>query len=438
MSSIIFLSVLFFFVYYDAKILRQQDEGAYRLCLRSLPLVWALLCFLFFVVTLPIYLLRRWQFKKVQVRPWDFEITPLDQLSDCLGMVILWMSGIFLLTVFADFISTHLLVLRTKLGEAIFSTMSGDVLMIFLIYGVTRKYPGGGFWASIGLPQRKISFLKVIFIPAMAGFVLAYFASLSRMNDRHPPATPLSQLLGTASPNAVLFFLGSAILLAPLIEEIIFRGYFYGVASRLKGKFFAVCFVAISFALMHVWQYWGDWMAIGVVTVLGFVLSFFRAVNGLTLSSIVTHYVYNGFSVILPFLLLMQSHSIYFEYQFKYHQLDDSAKEELLKKSIEKQPRWDPAYNDLAWLYAQKGEKLDKALPLIAEALKMDPDNDAYWDTKAEVLFRLKRFAEAIEIEKSLISRNPDEEIYKTQLEKFKKGFAQERKRQALAENGFI
>ena len=429
MSSLIFLSALFFFVYYDAKILRQQNDGAYGVSLRSSPFTWAFLSFLFFVITLPIYLLRRWQFRKIQARQFTFEITALDQLSDALGMVILWMSGVFFLTAFADFILIHLPIFKTKLGEALFETMTEDVLMVFLIYWVTRKYPAGGFWTSVGLPQRKVSFLKVIFIPAVAGLILAYGASLSRLNDAHPPATPLSQLLDGASSSAVLFFIGSAIFLAPFIEEIIFRGYFYGVAARLKGKFFAVCFAALSFALMHVWQYWGDWAAIGVVTVLGFVLSFFRAVNGLTLPSIVTHYVYNGFSIIFPFLLLMQSHSIYFEYQLKYDQLGDSAKETLLKKSIDRQPQWDAAYNDLAWLYAKRREKLDEALQLIGQALKLDPDNDAYWDTKAEVLFHLKRFTEAIEIEKSLISRNPDEKIYKDQLEKFKKGLAQERAR---------
>lgn len=429
MSSVIFLSALFFFVYYDAKILRQQDDASYHLVLRSSPFNWAVFSVLLFVITLPIYLLRRRQFKKIQTRQWVFEITPLDQLSDALGMVILWMSGVFALTVFADFILIHLPVFKTKLGEALFSTIIEDVLMVFLIYWVTRRYPAGGFWASVGLPRREISFFKVIVVPAAVGLILAYGSSLSRLNDAHPPATPLSQLLDGASASAILIFIGSAIFLAPFIEEIIFRGYFYGVAERLKGKIFAVFFAALSFALMHVWQYWGDWTAIGVVTVLGFVLSFFRAAHGLTLPSIVTHYVYNGFSVIFPFLLLMQSHSVYFEYQFKYNQLDDLAKEALLKKSIDQQPQWDAAYNDLAWLYAKRQEKLDEALQLIGQALKLDPDNDAYWDTKAEVLFHMKRFAEAIEIEKGLISRNPDEKIYKDQLEKFKKGFEQERAR---------
>ena len=432
MSSLIFLSVLFFLVYYDAKILRRQDGVAYGLSVRSSPLTWGILSFLLSIITLPIYLLRRWQFHKIQARQFTFEVTPLNQLSDALGMVILWMSGVFVLTVFTDFILIYLPIFKTKLGEALFTTMTQDVLMVLLIYWATRKYPAGGFWAAVGLPQRKVSFLKVIFIPAVAGLILAYGASLSRLNDAHPPATPLSQLLEGSSASAVLIFIGLAIFLAPFIEEIIFRGYFYGVAARLKGKIFAVCFVALSFALMHVWQYWGDWTAIGVVTVLGFVLSFFRAAHGLTLPSIVTHYVYNGFSVIFPFLLLMQSHSVYFEYQFKYNQLDDLAKETLLKKSIAQQPQWDAAYNDLAWLYAKRQEKLDEALRLIGQALKLDPQNDAYWDTKAEVLFHLRRFAEAIEIEKSLISRNPDEKIYKDQLEKFKKGFEQERARRKI------
>ncbi len=441
------LIILFFLVYYDARILRGQEASVYKNHLKSSPLNWAICCALFLVIFVPIYLFRRQRFKRERERHWMEAsnhpeqvpsevggvegyadpvsgLTPLDYFSDCLGMIISWILWVALIDVVIYLVSAYLPIFKTELGEVLFSTILEDFLMIFLIYRVTRRYPLGGFLASVGMTKAKGSFLKIVFVPAVAGLILAYWASFERINDLHPPSTPLSQLLDSSSSLMILLFAGSAILLAPLIEEIIFRGYFYGVLSRLKGKTFAVFSVAIMFALMHVWQYWGDWLAISVVAVLGFVLSWLRAANGVTISSIVTHYVYNGFLFVFPFMILLQTHAAYFEYQWKYHKLDTPAKEALLQKSIKEEPQWHLAYNDLAWLYAEEGKNLPEALQLVDRALSLDPDNDAYLDTKAEVLYRLKRFAEAIEIEKSLVSMNPDDDVYKEQLKKFEQSFS--------------
>lgn len=417
------LIILFSLVYFDAKILREQDDPLYGNYFKSSPLSWAFCCGLLLVPCVPIYLFRRRNFKREMERQLAAELTPLDYFSDGLGMLISWVLWVTVIDVLVYLFSLFLPAFETKLSGILFSTVLEDALMIFLIYRVTRRYPSGGFLASVGISRTKGSFLKIVFFPALIGLSLAYVSSLQRMNDPNPPVTPMSELLESSSSLMFLLFCGSAVLLAPLVEEIIFRGYFYGILSRLKGKGFAIFCVSIMFALMHVWQYWGDWMAIMVVTILGFVLSWLRAVNGVTTSSIVTHYVYNGFLFVFPFIIFFQTHTAYFEYQFNYKKLDNPSKEALLEKSIKDQPSWYAAYNDLAWLYAEQGKNLRKALELVEHALAEDPENEAYLDTKAEVLFRLQRFAEAIEIEKALVYRNPDENDYQRQLEKFEEGF---------------
>ena len=56
--------------------------------------------------------------------------------------------------------------------------------------------------------------------------------------------------------------------------------------------------------------------------------------------------------------------------------------EEYYKKAIEKEPGNADAYNNLAWLYYTKKEKLDQAENLALKALELNPAKESiYYDT---------------------------------------------------------
>ena len=52
--------------------------------------------------------------------------------------------------------------------------------------------------------------------------------------------------------------------------------------------------------------------------------------------------------------------------------------------------------NNLAWLYAEEGVQLERALDLSLRAVKSDPDNVVFLDTYAELLFLLGQPRRAI------------------------------------------
>lgn len=108
----------------------------------------------------------------------------------------------------------------------------------------------------------------------------------------------------------------------------------------------------------------------------------------------------------------------------KFDQLDYAKKESLLQKSIAADPSLAEAYNDLAWLYAEKGEKLDEASFLIDKALKMKPENIAFLDTKAEIMFKLGHVEEAIAIEEGI---KTEDGFLSAHVEKQLKRFKQSR-----------
>ncbi|MHB8482762.1 MAG: tetratricopeptide repeat protein [Nitrospiria bacterium] len=67
-------------------------------------------------------------------------------------------------------------------------------------------------------------------------------------------------------------------------------------------------------------------------------------------------------------------------------------------KSIQINPAYGKAYNNLAWLYLTRNEKLDQAERLLLEAIRMDPARSAdYLDTLSSVYEKENRWDKALE-----------------------------------------
>ena len=77
---------------------------------------------------------------------------------------------------------------------------------------------------------------------------------------------------------------------------------------------------------------------------------------------------------------------------------------ELLKKSIELDPKFSMAYNDLGFMWVDRGIKLDEAGTLIRKALELDPDNPAFIDSLGWYYYKKGQFKQAVETLKKAAS----------------------------------
>ena len=93
-----------------------------------------------------------------------------------------------------------------------------------------------------------------------------------------------------------------AVLLAPFVEETIFRGYIFPVVARSFGRGVGVVATGILFGLLHAAQLWGGWTEIGLLIFVGIVFTYARAVEATVLASYLLHVSYN-FAVSLAFLI---------------------------------------------------------------------------------------------------------------------------------------
>jgi len=99
--------------------------------------------------------------------------------------------------------------------------------------------------------------------------------------------------------------------------------------------------------------------------------------------------------------LLYQVALLYFMLENK------KASEKFLLKILDKKTVFPPAYNLLAYIYASTNQKFEYANNLIDEALKIEPNNAAYIDTKGFVKAKLGQISEAVELFKKALSINP-------------------------------
>ncbi|MBP9853424.1 MAG: CPBP family intramembrane metalloprotease [Candidatus Omnitrophica bacterium] len=434
-TMIIFFVLLFLDVQFLKRYNRDHFKDIFRLSLiitASFTIASVLLAvfspepktilnYFFLVSIVPAYLLNRNRFLHTdKEKPLDYLNT--DDRKTKFYLIFEWFHVLilsFYVSILFEILTERFLVHLSEISRLMLSTIFLTFVSTILIYKSSIRFSAEGFWVNVGF-KKNISKMKSIFVPALVGLVFAGLSSaVIIQRGEYNPSTPMTEALATAdSPVIIFIFIVWAWLVAPLFEEILFRGYSFQIFEKVKGQRFAIYTIALSFAVLHVGQYWGDWLAISIIALLAFAITLLRAWSGTTQAGLITHYIYNIGVVIVPVFVLVITHPYYFEYQAKYSSLTPSGKEELLLNSIQQQPEWSLAYNDLAWLYSEENIKLDEALRLVEQALKISPDNDIYLDTKAEILERLGNYSEALEIRKKICEISADGSLQKTQKER--------------------
>lgn len=107
-----------------------------------------------------------------------------------------------------------------------------------------------------------------------------------------PTDSVFDQFLTTPAAMAAFAFFGIAV--APLLEEIIFRGFLYALLADLYSPRLAVPVTALAFASLHFLQLWGNWAAMFLILVVGYVLTTVRQQTDSLIPSVIMHTSYNA------------------------------------------------------------------------------------------------------------------------------------------------
>ena len=159
------------------------------------------------------------------------------------------------------------------------------------------------FWRTVGWRNletghtpRTAAYLGLIF----SGCLLAILVTLSSSAFKNNAKMPIEQFFQDRRSALLLMSLG--VLLAPVLEETIFRGYIYPVVARSFGVNASVLITGTLFGLLHASQLWGGWAQIALLVVVGIVFTLARARTHTVVASYLLHVSYNSF-LFLGFLV---------------------------------------------------------------------------------------------------------------------------------------
>jgi membrane protease YdiL (CAAX protease family) len=184
----------------------------------------------------------------------------------------------------------------TKSVVVLISQAMLDGLAILYLYLMVLARTDAPFWPSIGWREMfppgagKIRDSALQFLAG--GAVLALVVSFAGGFLNSKETLPIEELLQARV--SILLFGILGVLVAPLVEETIFRGFLYPVIARRLGVAAGIAITGALFGLMHAAQLWGGWGQIALLILVGVVLTWVRARTGTVAASYFVHLGYNG------------------------------------------------------------------------------------------------------------------------------------------------
>jgi membrane protease YdiL (CAAX protease family) len=173
-------------------------------------------------------------------------------------------------------------------------TLLSALLLAYLAAQMRHSFHSP-FWRTIGWRRletghtpRAAAYLGLI----LSGFMLAIVVTMSSAVFKAPKQTPIEQFFGDRR-NALLL-MSMAVLLAPVLEETIFRGYIYPVIARSFGVNTSILVTGTLFGLLHASQLWGAWVQIVLLILVGIIFTYARARTRTVVASYLLHVSYNS------------------------------------------------------------------------------------------------------------------------------------------------
>ena len=115
-----------------------------------------------------------------------------------------------------------------------------------------------------------------------------------------PKNLPIDTFFTTPAEAWALTIFG--VTLAPLMEEMFFRGFLYPVLARGIGMTAAIFVTAFAFAMLHGSQLRFSWGPVLVIFLVGTVLTMVRAYKNSVAAGLLIHIAYNGSLSVLMFV----------------------------------------------------------------------------------------------------------------------------------------
>lgn len=176
------------------------------------------------------------------------------------------------------------------------------VLLAIVLFFASRH--GGGAWARLGL--RRFAVWVAVLMPPLALFLQVLTGIISEILSpllggmKNPQGCNISQAFGADPYLAVI----SIAVIAPVVEEVVFRGFIYGGLRRKWGVSLSVVVSSLVFALAHSFSVGGSILLLGPsLFIAGVALALVYERSRSLVPGMVLHASFNLIAVVAIFLV---------------------------------------------------------------------------------------------------------------------------------------
>jgi len=207
-----------------------------------------------------------------------------------------WVLGAFVISFVAAsgvFIALQPGSLRSPVGYdgvviAIGALASTPVQVAVLAMAAQLRHWRPAEYLGLNIPRRGEVIVAVICVAVLC----IVFDALFYLTGRElVPVFQLESYRTAQNAGWLLWLMLAIVVVAPVGEEIVFRGFLYRGLARPGREMIAVAVIALAWAMLHI-QY--DWVGMAQIFAAGLILGWFRWASGSTTLCIVMHVLVNA------------------------------------------------------------------------------------------------------------------------------------------------
>ncbi|NNC88212.1 MAG: CPBP family intramembrane metalloprotease [Akkermansiaceae bacterium] len=125
-----------------------------------------------------------------------------------------------------------------------------------------------------------------------------YFEAMQHLFGENPMQESVRALQDNDDPLTLVLLVAAACIVAPLAEELVFRGYIYPSVKRFTDPVFATLFTSLFFAVVHL-----NAASVLPLFVLAILLTVVYEMSGSLWAPIAVHFGFNAVTVVVNFVM---------------------------------------------------------------------------------------------------------------------------------------
>ena len=146
------------------------------------------------------------------------------------------------------------------------------------------------FWPSVGWTRMRLPPSLIACAGMLTALLVVVASNLIRLPDT---ANPMTELMSTRTAVLLMAVFGTTV--APVCEELAFRGFLQPLLVRSFGAAPGVLLAAIPFGLLHFQEYGNSWRHVLIISGAGAAFGAMRQITGSTKAAALMHASYNAF-----------------------------------------------------------------------------------------------------------------------------------------------